>query len=430
MIRPENILQIDSSGITGGGGSVVSSQLQPTLLNQTTYDTYIFTLISNEKVFDAIVNGETLYNTKSVRISKETLLKGPITIKISKSGYKSNEYYEVDFDSTNSTIIRNTFLNRTLGLSTTDVSLKYYVGNLLQNTTILAGSNTKTLDFKLTKSSVSPTENEEYKLSISVSGKGTPVSVLKNDIKSAEFFPTIGSNVYSDVKGTTYKISSSDLSKFRITQINVVSNSNNELLTAGDTDSLETTITLNSSYQISISTEEIKQPNRALNPQIKLLKSDVRTYNINSKLGVPIAFEKNADVKAVTVIVGDDILEFDNLDAGDIGGITIPHNVFKNIGKYGVKMFPFSLNDYEKQVRPAEPKPIIKPKVVTPKYNVTEVMEENIPTIAEVYNPYSPAIATGGGGGGLGSQLILDGNLDEPFNPSKVNYGRPREAQR
>ena len=178
MIRPENILQIDSSGITGGGGSVVSSQLQPTLLNQTTYDTYIFTLISNEKVFDAIVNGETLYNTKSVRISKETLLKGPITIKISKSGYKSNEYYEVDFDSTNSTIIRNTFLNRTLGLSTTDVSLKYYVGNLLQNTTILAGSNTKTLDFKLTKSNVSPTENEEYKLSISVSGKGTPVSVL------------------------------------------------------------------------------------------------------------------------------------------------------------------------------------------------------------------------------------------------------------
>jgi hypothetical protein len=56
-------------------------------------------------------------------------------------------------------------------------------------------------------------------------------------------------------------------------------------------------------------------------------------------------------------------------------------------------------------------------------------MEETIPTSEEVYNPYSP-VATGGGGGGLDSQLILDGNLDEPFNPNKVNYGRPREAQR
>ena len=38
-----------------------------------------------------------------------------------------------------------------------------------------------------------------------------------------------------------------------------------------------------------------------------------------------------------------------------MAGITIPHSVFKNIGKFGAKIFPFSLNDYEQQVRPAEP---------------------------------------------------------------------------
>lgn len=427
MIRPETILQIDSSGITngggGGGGSVSSSQP-----NQTSYDTYIFSLTSNEKNFDAIVNNETLYNTKSIRVSKQTLLNGPVIIKVNKSGYASNEYYEIDFESTNSTIIKNTLLNQTFGLSTKNVVLNYYVGDSLQTTSIL-NQQISTLNFKLNKASIIPTETEEYRLSVSVSGVGAPVSILKNGIKSAEFFPTIGSNLYSDVKGTTYKISSSDSTKFRITQISVSNESTTEVLTAKDSESLQTTITLNNPYQISIVTEEVRQAEVGLNPQIKLLKSDVRTYNINSKLGVPIAFEKNAAVKAVTVIVGDDILEFDELDAGDIAGITIPHNVFKNIGKYGVKMYPFSLKDYENQVRPPKPAPIVTPKEVQPKFEVSEEVVV-APTPKVQVNPYSqPLEYSSGGGGGLKSTLILD-NGGDVRNTSFVNTTKNREAIR
>lgn len=411
----------NTNATTGGGGG--SSAIPTT---QTPYLSYIFTISSTQDTFDTIVNDEVRYNTKTVRIQKEDLVKQSYTIKVSKSGYNSNEYYTIELDGAGSTVIKNSLLGKTLGLTTTSVVLKYYVGDKLQSTQTLTESNSKTLEFKLNKVSVSPTEEvSTYTLGIFVSGKGAPVSVLKNGLKSAQFFPTIGKSNYQDVAGTTYKITSSDLSLYRITQIEISSTTESlQPLIAKPNESLEFDITLNSDYSVSILTEEVKQQIPAANPQIKLLKSDARTYNINSKLGVPIAFEKNADVKAVTVVIGDDILEFDKLESGPIGGITIPHRVFQKIGKYGVQMFPFSLSDYENQVRPETPKQIINPKEVKPKFDVVEEVKI-APTPVVKVNPYTPTI--GNSGGGLGSQLILDGNFGEPFNPSKVNYGKPRE---
>ena len=76
--------------------------------------------------------------------------------------------------------------------------------------------------------------------------------------------------------------------------------------------------------------------------------------------------------------------------------------------------------EIDKEIPKEIPKPIFKDpnpiRTVKPKLGLSSI--EILPT-------YS-----GGGGGGLGSQLILDSNLDEPFNPSKVNYGRPRENQK
>ena len=74
-------------------------------------------------------------------------------------------------------------------------------------------------------------------------------------------------------------------------------------------ETLETTLTLNSNYTITIETEKIEVPLEGLDPQISLVKTDTRTYNINEKSGVPLLIQKNKDVQAITIIVGDDILE-------------------------------------------------------------------------------------------------------------------------
>ena len=51
-----------------------------------------------------------------------------------------------------------------------------------------------------------------------------------------------------------------------------------------------------------------------------MVNADPRTYNINDKSGVPLLIQKNEDVQAITIIVGDDILEFDDLDDDDVIG--------------------------------------------------------------------------------------------------------------
>ena len=409
----------DNTNITfggGGGGSATSTT------NQTPYLSYIFTISSNQNSFDTIVNDEVRYNTKTVRIQKEDLLEKTYTIKVGKSGYNSNQYYTIELDGAGSTVIKNRLLGRPLGLTATTVVLKYYVGDKLQSTQTLTESNSKTLEFKLNKVSVSPTEEvSTYTLGIFVSGKSAPVSVLKNGLKSAQFFPTIGKSNYQDVAGTTYKITSSDLSLYRITQIEISSTAESlQPLIAKPNESLEFDITLNSDYSVSILTEEVKQQIPAANPQIKLLKSDARTYNINSKLGVPIAFEKNADVKAVTVVIGDDILEFDKLESGPIGGITIPHKVFQKIGKYGVQIFPFSLSDYENQVRPEIPKQIITPKEVKPKYDIVEEVKSEPISLVKV-NPYVSPKSVGGGGSSLYNEITnpLTGDVVLTRNPTQ-----------
>ena len=98
----------DNTNITfggGGGGSATSTT------NQTPYLSYIFTISSDQNSFDTIVNDEVRYNTKTVRIQKEDLVKTPYTIKVSKSGYNSNEYYTIELDGAGSTIIRNRLFN-------------------------------------------------------------------------------------------------------------------------------------------------------------------------------------------------------------------------------------------------------------------------------------------------------------------------------
>jgi len=106
------------------------------------------------------------------------------------------------------------------------------------------------------------------------------------------------------------------------------------------------------------------------------------------------------------------------LDDDDVIGLTIPHRVFEKIGQYKIKLFPFSFDDYETQIREEEEPITITPKEVTPKFVEKEVEKPNPPKPEDKVNPYKP---TGGsprrGGGGGGGRDINESLLDEDINP-------------
>lgn len=270
----------------------------------------------------------------------------------------------------------------------------------------IKNTTSSTLSFNLTIGEVGVgTEKNKIKFLIG-DVEGAPVSVVKNSKSSAEFFPTTGESEYEDVKGTKYLIRSADTTLYRISGMVITNDSNQpKVLEANSGETLETTITLNSDYEISISLEKVPVPDDELDPQISLVKTDPRRYNINEKSGVPLLIQKNEDVQAITIIVGDDILEFDELDDSDIIGITIPHRVFNKIGQYNIKLFPFSFDDYENQVREEEEPITITPKVVTPKFVGIETETPSDPK--PINNPYNPPRGGGGGGSGGGQEQFI-----------------------
>ena len=179
-------------------------------------------------------------------------------------------------------------------------------------------------------------------------------------------------------------------------------------LKAEPNESLEALITLNATYIVSITTEKIEPVQPALNPIISLVKDEERRYNMNTKAGVPLLIQRNSDVKAITLIIGDDVMEFDELGDDNIIGITIPETSFKKIGKYEVKLFPFSFEDYENSIReesteeeeikitPAEPDKVI--------VDEEEVIPED--KVEDVVNPYNQTSgqSTSAGTGYLNNQ--------------------------
>ena len=389
----------------GGGGSTTYVEPAPIV---TTPANRTFQITSNVNGAQIYINGINSFKTTSQNITftKEELLSGDKTITIVKEGYVTGERYVISVENPRgATIIRpsvlqtNNVLNETLGLSSTVIRVKYYINDIEQasNDSATVTSTIQNLSFNLTQSQVITTPTL-YNFNVNINGANNSIRVVKNG--SVDFFPDNGSTPYSDISGTTFRIESANLGLYRITQIQ--SNSATPIVAAAN-ESLTYDITLNKNTTISITTELVATPAPALNPQITLLKSEAITYNINSQLGVPIGFMKNADVKAVTVIVGQDILEFDDLQSGDVAGITIPHSVFKNIGKYGAKIFPFSLSDYENEVRPAEaPIRISESPYIGGGSPSAAVLTEQVITPSPpkvITNPYSGASAPGGGYG-------------------------------
>lgn len=400
---------IDNGGLGGGGytggtgGSGGGSGV--------TTNTYVFSIQVNEDTFSSFVNNSIQPTPKVVRITKESLAVGPKKIEVKKKGYVAQECYIISMIDDDVPIIDRPNGESPLGLNQKQIQVQKYIGDTLDGPARIIQTSTKDLIFSLNKA-IEIVEDVYHSIKFNISGEGTPVSILKNSLKNAEFFPTAGETSYSDLEGTKYKIRTADSDLFRITDMVITRLGNPPKELKADTDeSLEANIILKGDLEISITIEDVGQPIPELNPIISLIKDDERRYNINTKAGVPLLIQRNEDVKAITIIIGDDVLEFDDLGDDNVVGITIPENVFKRIGKYQIKLFPFSFEDYENSIREEveEDKDTdLEEVIITPKKPNKPILPEEKIIIPDekpedLFNPYSP----------VGDPIINDGRNDQ-----------------
>jgi hypothetical protein len=380
-----NLIRIDDSDGGGSGGSGGG-------LDNTPVNTYVFKITANLEGFTTTVNGDVQPTPQSVRITKDSLINKPKKIEVKKKGHTTQECYIISMIDDDTPIIDNG--SNKLGLNQKVVQLQKYNGDIMVGPPLPLLGGTGRLIFTLNQAIISD-EPVLHKIQFNISGKGSPVSILKNGTKNAEFFPTVGETNYRDISGTTYKIRSSDSKLFRITDMVITkAGASFKELKAEPNESLEALITLNATYIVSITTKRVEPVQPALNPIISLVKDEERRYNMNTKAGVPLLIQRNSDVKAITLIIGDDVMEFDELGDDNIIGITIPETSFKKIGKYEVKLFPFSFEDYENSIRESVEEVKEEEIKITPKKEKKKVIKQEkivIPEekIEDVVNPYN-----------------------------------------
>jgi hypothetical protein len=287
-------------------------------------------------------------------------------VRVEIEGYTSNTEYEITTETTLGTPSAfNTQGPVNAGLS---VVVKKYVNGSIVPYNGTNGS-TSVLDFELIKEPVvnKPKLNT---LTINLSGPNGSVTATKNGNVSVKIVK--GKNTYTDVTTTKFSIlPTAGYNIKRITQTesgkkpNVITARPQQSLTFSSLfDKANLVVDIETEKQVvnpptppptpppvfippTPPTPKITPTPLGPEPKIQLLDSKARTHNINSNTGIPIAFRKNDAVKAVTVFVGTESFEFNNLGNGEIVGIVIPHRAFTNIGRYDIKVIPYSLDELD-----------------------------------------------------------------------------------
>lgn len=322
---------------------------------------------------------------KRYSIKKSDLFsKGPQTIEVRKFGFVSNEKYifTVNSRAGNPKKIDEVQIlqdeqnpDNIIGLENLVVDVVKSVdgetrdfvieqGNFVNITFNLRRPKDDGVDISL------PEENEKVevsKLRINLDGPDASVKITS---RGESDFLEKGGDELTDSYGTKFFIETSSPKLYRISQIIITdSNGKQELLTAAGNQSLSTEIIMGGDASVDITSKRlVKVKNRK--PIIRLKSADIKTYNINDKNDIPLIIEKNDAVRAISVIIGDEILEFDNLKKGEYVGIELPHRLLEKIGQYNIKLFPFSIAELSKGE---------KEKDVTPYDRLPDVTIEDTP---------------------------------------------------
>lgn len=320
-------------------------------------DLFNFEIISNIDNSEIFVDNE-LYSTKTptiIPIKKSDLFLKDIqkSIEVRKEGYVSRERYDIYLVSKNSVPLNEQTLLKDgddyLGLSNLDIRVNYYINDQLQNFNTDNG-NLVTLNFNLTK--VSSKESNKRFFTINLTGKNE--SVILERVRDMKTFPLNNNQVFEDNLGEKFIVRSIDSQIYRLARLDLLTFDNDgnietpEIIEANDGQSIKSEIILNQDRTLNLYTQKLVYVKQK-NPRIKSYSTKPIIHNINGKSDVPLAIQKNSDVTDVSVIVGDEVFEFNNLKPGPVAGIKIPKWVFDRVGNYNMKVIPYSLKELKER---------------------------------------------------------------------------------
>jgi hypothetical protein len=358
----------NGGGSTGGGGDTPNKDLTPegdkdksTQLgdNLNTADEYIFKITTEflegePKGATVYVNGMPLPGpaSKRYKVKLSTLFNnGPQTIEVKKSDYTSNQKYILEVIGVGSetvediTLLEDPDSRQILGINKLQLRVKYFEDTQEKPFNLSSTGTLVSLPFIFTKNVNNKIDTNLSELKINLIGPNSSVQLIADN---DEDLLNTGEDIYEDVTGTKYFIKSPDTTLFRISEITITdSDGNSELLTAGKSESISMELVLNKDLNVSILSHRVVKK-KVLKPLIRLKSPSTKKYNINDKTDIPLIVEKNDDVVAISMVIGKEILEFDNLQRGPYAGIKIPHRLIDKIGKYNIKLFPYSISELQK----------------------------------------------------------------------------------
>jgi len=355
-------------GSTGGGGDTPNNDLTPdgdkdisTTLgdNLNLADEYVFKITTEflegePKGATVHVNGMPLPGQapKEYKVKLSTLFNsGPQTIEVKKSDYTSNQKYIISVvpfgDSTidDITLLEDQTSREILGINKLQLNVAYFEDNQEKPFNIGNNSTLVSLPFILAKKPTPKESSEKNTVIIKLIGPNSSVSIISNN---EEDLLDSGLETFTETRGTKYFIKSPDTTLYRISEIIITDmDGNTETLTAGSSESISMELVINKDLDVDILSHRVVKK-KVLKPIIRLKSPSTKKYNINDKTDIPLIVEKNDDVVAISMVIGKEILEFDNLQKGPYAGIKIPHRLIDKIGKYNIKLFPYSISELQR----------------------------------------------------------------------------------
>jgi hypothetical protein len=202
------------------------------------------------------------------------------------------------------------------------------------------------LDFNLTASQNnnagddSGRDEELQGFKVAVNGLLSSAKFIVN--KTEQIVIDKNAAVYNFKTGDAIEIVSSDITKFRVTQITARGiGIDSSQKVENDLQSLNFLVAVTRPLSITIDTTEVP-PIQTEVPNISLVKPDEnRKYNINAKGDYPIGIRKNGVVTRLRVVVGEQVITYSDIPAVETEFvITIPEKYLTSIGAYNIQIIP------------------------------------------------------------------------------------------
>jgi len=172
-------------------------------------------------------------------------------------------------------------------------------------------------------------------VTIKVTGEPTAVKLIQNSETTQVL--SSGINELLVPEGTDIRLVSSDLSKFRITSVQL------DGFEAGNSEENQSVVydlKITESVALAVKTENVSQIPEVDRPIIGLTNDSVKKYNINSDIDLPIGITRVNKVDSVRVIIGEEEISFNKLGDKVSPILLLNKKYFTKLGLYKIAIIP------------------------------------------------------------------------------------------